>query len=136
MAQAKKARQKNEPSGSASEEALDQASQRTQEFGGQIAGQAREMGEQASEQMRQFVEQARALNEQIVETAAKVGHDALQRYVAWLQAIAEQQRTLASSPQVSQMDWFASMLNAQADFTQQFAKMVGGMAPFGRQPES
>ena len=29
---------------------------------------------------------------------------------------------------VSQMDWFASMLKAQADFTQQFAKMVGGMA--------
>jgi DNA-binding ferritin-like protein len=147
MAQAKKPRQKNEPSGSASEEALDQASQRTQEFGDQIAGQARDMGEQASEQMRQFGEQAseqmrqfgeqaRALNEQIVETAAKVGQDALQRYVAWLQAIAEQQRTLASSPQVSQMDWFASMLNAQADFTQQFAKMVGGMAPFGRQPES
>ena len=133
MAQAKKPRQKNEPSGSASpEQTFEQASQRAQEFGDQIAGQAREMGEQ----MRQFGEQARALNEQIVETATKVGQDALQRYVAWLQAIAEQQRTLASSPQVSQMDWFASMLKAQADFTQQFAEMVGGMAPFGQPPRS
>jgi DNA-binding ferritin-like protein len=137
MAQAKKPRQKNEPSGSASpEQSFEQTSQRAQEFGDQIAGQAREMGEQASEQMRQFGEQARALNEQIVETATKVGQDALQRYVAWLQAIAEQQRTLASSPQVSQMDWFASMLKAQADFTQQFAEMVGGMAPFGQPPRS
>jgi DNA-binding ferritin-like protein len=137
MAQAKKPRQKNEPSGSASpEQTFEQTSQRAQEFGDQIAGQAREMGEQASEQMRQFGEQARALNEQIVETATKVGQDALQRYVAWLQAIAEQQRALASSPQVSQMDWFASMLKAQADFTQQFAEMVGGMAPFGQPPRS
>ena len=84
----------------------------------------------------QVGEQARALNEQIVETATKIGQDALQRYVDWLQAIAEGQRTLASSPQVSQMDWFASMLKAQADVTQQFAKMVGGMAPFGQQPQS
>ena len=29
------------------------------------------------------------------------------------------------------MDWFASMLKAQADFTEQFAKMVGGMPPLG-----
>ena len=84
----------------------------------------------------QFVEQARALNEQIVETLTKMGQDALQRYVDWLQAIAEGQRTLASSPQVSQMDWFASMLKAQADFTEQFAKMVGGMPPLGQQPKS
>ena len=33
------------------------------------------------------------------------------------------------------MDWFASMLKAQADFTQQFAKMVGS-TPFGRQSQS
>jgi hypothetical protein len=107
MAQAKKPQQENEPSGSMS-----------------------------PERMQQFGEQARALNEQIVEAATKVGQDALQRYVDWLQAIAEEQRKLASSPHVSQMDWFASMLKAQADFTQQFAKMVGGMAPFGQQPQS
>jgi len=94
------------------------------------------MGEQAGEQMRQFGQQARALNEQIVETATKAGQDALQRYVDWLQAIAEEQRTLGSSPKVSQMDWFASMVKAEADFTQQFAKMVGGMAPLGQQPQS
>lgn len=84
----------------------------------------------------QFGEQARALNEQIVETATKIGQDALQHYVDWLQAVADEQRTLASSPQASQMDWFASMMKAQADFTEQFAKMVGGMAPSGQQPQS
>src|SRR5512133_2648782 len=84
----------------------------------------------------QVGEQARALNEQIVETATKIGQDALQHYVDWLQAVADQQRTLASSPRASQMDWFASMMKAQADFTEQFAKMVGGMAPLGQQPES
>ena len=57
----------------------------------------------------QFGEQARALNEQIVETATRVGQDALQRYVDWLQAVADEQRTLASSPQASesQMAWRA-----------------------------
>jgi hypothetical protein len=84
----------------------------------------------------QFGEQARALNEQIVETASKIGQDALQHYVDWLQAVADQQRTLASSPQASQMDWFASMIKAQADFTEQFAKMVGGMPPLGQQRQS
>jgi hypothetical protein len=84
----------------------------------------------------QFGEQARALNEQIVETATKIGQDALQHYVEWLQAVADQQRTLASSPQASQMDWFASMMKAQADFTDQFAKMVGGMTQLGQQPQS
>jgi hypothetical protein len=86
----------------------------------------------------QFVEQARALNEQIVETLTKMGQDALQRYVDWLQAVADEQRTLASSPQASesQMAWFASMMKAQADFTEQFAKMVGGMPPLGQQPQS
>jgi hypothetical protein len=107
MAQAKKPQQENEPSAPVS-----------------------------SEQMRQFGEQARALNEQIIEAATKIGQDALQRYVDWLQVIADGQRTLASSQQVSQMDWFASMLKAQADFTQQFAKMVGGMASSGQQPQS
>ena len=84
----------------------------------------------------QVGEQARALNEQIVETASKIGQDALQHYVDWLQAVADEQRTLASSPRASQMDWFASMIKAQADFTEQFAKMVGGMAALGQQPES
>lgn len=132
MAQAKKPQQEDEPSGPMSPE---QASEQAREFGDQVAGQAREMGEQAGEQMRQFGEQARALNEQILETTTKVGQDAVQRYVGWLQTIAEEQRKLASSPQVSEMDWFASMLKAQADFTQQFAKMVGSTS-FGQQSQS
>ena len=82
----------------------------------------------------QAVEQARALNEQILESARKVGQDALQRYVDWLSVVAEEQRKLASSPRVSEMEWFASMLKAQADFTQGFAKMVGS-ASFGQQSQ-
>ena len=128
MAQAKKPQKENEPSGPMSPE-------QAREFGDQVAGHAREMGEQAGEQMRQFGEQARALNEQILETTTKFGEDAVQRYVGWLQTIADAQRTLASSPQVSEMDWFASMLKAQADFTQQFAKMVGSTS-FGQQSQS
>jgi hypothetical protein len=117
MAQAKKPKQEDEPSGPMSPE-------QARELGDQVTGQSREMGEQA-----------RALNEQILETATKVGEDAVQRYVGWLQTIAEEQRKLASSPQVSEMDWFASMLKAQADFTQQFAKMMGSTS-FGRQSQS
>jgi DNA-binding ferritin-like protein len=124
MAQAKKPKEENERSSPRSPE-------QAREFGDKVAGQAREMGEQAGEQMRQYGEQARALNEQILETVTKVGEDAVQRYVGWLQTIAEEQRKLASSPQVSEMDWFASMLKAQADFTQQFAKMVGSTS-FGQ----
>jgi phosphoribosylaminoimidazole-succinocarboxamide synthase len=83
----------------------------------------------------EFGEQARALNEQILETATKVGEDAVQRYVGWLQTIAEEQRKLASSPQVSEMAWFASMLKVQADFTEQFANMMGSTS-FGQQSQS
>jgi hypothetical protein len=90
-------------------------------------GQMREFGEQTAEQ-------ARALNEQILESARKVGQEAVQHYVEWLQALADEQRRLATSSQVSEMDWFASMLKAQADFTQGFAKMVS-TSPFGQQPE-
>jgi hypothetical protein len=84
----------------------------------------------------QFGEQARALNEQIIESLTKIGQNALQHYVDWLQGFADMQRMLASSPQASQMDWFASMMEAKADFNEQFAKMVGGMPPLGQQPQS
>jgi len=131
------------------EQAFEQASQQAREFGDQMAGQAREFSEQAGEQisgfseqaaeqagqMREFgekaIEQARAFNEQILESSRKVGQEALQHYVDWLHSFAEEQRRLASSPQVSEMDWFASMLKAQADFTREFAKMVG-RSPLGQ----
>jgi hypothetical protein len=93
-------------------------------------------GPMSPEHMPQFGEQARALNEQIVESLTKMGQDALQRYVDWLHAVADVQRTLASSPQASQMDWFTSMMKAKADFNEQFAKMVGGMATWGQQPQT
>ena len=44
-------------------------------------------GPMSPEQVRQFGEQARALNEQIIETLTKVGQDALQHYVDWLQGV-------------------------------------------------
>ena len=83
----------------------------------------------------QFGEQARALNEQIIESLTKIGQGGLQHYVDWLQGFADMQRMLASSPQASQMDWFATMMKAKADFNEQFAKMVGGMPPLGQQPQ-
>ena len=121
MAQAKKPQQE-EPQ---QEEAQQEEPQQEEEPGGPMSP-------------LQFGEQARALNEQIVETLTKMGQDALERYVDWLQAVADEQRRLASSPQASesQMAWFASMMKAQADFTEQFAKMVGGMPPLGQQPQS
>ena len=117
MAQAKKPKKKNEPSGPMS------------------PAQARELGDGVAGKARDFGGQARVLNEQILETATRVGEDAVQRYVGWLQTIAGEQRKLASTAQVSEMDWFASMLKAQADFTQQFAKMVGSIS-FGQQSQS
>ena len=96
--------------------------------------QKNESGEPTSPE--QFGEQARALNEQIIESLTKIGQDALQHYVDWLQGFADMQRTLASSPQASQMAWFTSMMKAKADFNEQFAKMVDGMPPLGQQPQS
>jgi hypothetical protein len=116
---------------------FEQASEQMRGMGEQAVEQMNKLGDQAG-QMREFgekaAEQARAFNEQILESATKVGRDAVDQYVAWLQTIAEEQRKLASAPQVSEMDWFASMLKAQADFTQEFAKMVGSTS-FGRQPQ-
>jgi hypothetical protein len=54
----------------------------------------------------------------------KAGHQMLDAYVRWLEEVAEQQRKIASGTPVSQMDWLAGMLNAQADFTRQFAKSL------------
>jgi vacuolar-type H+-ATPase subunit H len=111
----------------------------TEESRGNVPTSPEQAFEQASQQAREFgektIEQARAFNEQILESSRKVGQEALQHYVDWLQSLAEEQRRLASIPQVTEMDWFASMLKAQADFTQEFAKMVGH-SPFGQQPES
>ena len=67
------------------------------------------------------MQRAREINEQIMEMARKAGHQMLDGYVRWLEEVAEQQRKIASGTPVSQMDWLAGMLNAQADFTRQFA---------------
>ena len=78
----------------------------------------------------QFGEQARALNEQIIEARPRLVR---MLYSATSTGCRRSLRSSAicvvSAGEPEQMDWFASMLKAQADFTEQFAKMVGGMAP-------
>ena len=81
--------------------------------------------------LQQTLERARELNEQILESARKTSEQMLDGYVSWLEIVAEQQRKLASTPQVSQMDWMAAMLNAQADFTRKFADFMRGFPPRG-----
>ena len=81
--------------------------------------------------LQQTMERARELNEQILQSARKTGEQMLDGYVSWLEMVAEQQRKLASTPQVSQMDWIVAMLNAQADFTRRFADFVRGFPPRG-----
>jgi hypothetical protein len=73
---------------------------------------------------REAMERARELNEQIVESARAAGEEMLNRYVDWLEDVAEQQRKFAAGPRMSQMDWLAAMLNAQADWTRKFAESV------------
>jgi len=79
------------------------------------------------ESLQQAMEHARAINEQILQTAAKAGREMLDGYARWLEQVAEQQRKLASGPPVSQVDWLAAMLNAQADLTRQFASALRGL---------
>ncbi len=86
----------------------------------------------AQDALQRTLERARELNEQILQSARKTGEQVLDGYVSWLEMVAEQQRKLASSPHVSQMDWMAAMLNAQADFTRKFADFVRGFPPRGQ----
>ncbi len=79
------------------------------------------------ESLQQAMEHARAINEQILQMAAKAGREMLDGYVRWLEQVAEQQRKIATGPPVSQVDWLAAMLNAQADFTRQFAGALRGL---------
>jgi hypothetical protein len=74
--------------------------------------------------VQQGLERARELNEQIMQAARKAGEGFFQRYVSWLEAVANEQQKLASSPHISQMDWLAGMLNAQAEFTRKFASTL------------
>jgi len=79
------------------------------------------------ESLQQAIEHARAINEQILRTAAKAGREMLDGYVRWLEQVEQQQRKIASGPPISQVDWLAAMLNAQADFTRQFAGALRGL---------
>lgn len=80
------------------------------------------------EAFRQSMERGRELNEQIMETARQAGGEMLKRYVSWLEGVAAEQQKLASAPQVSEMEWMAAMLNAQAEFTRAFARSLGQFA--------
>jgi len=79
------------------------------------------------ESLQQAMEHARAINEQILQMAVKAGREMLDGYVRWLEQVADQQRKIATGPPVSQVDWLAAMLNAQADFTRQFAGVLRGL---------
>jgi vacuolar-type H+-ATPase subunit H len=78
----------------------------------------------AERSVQQGLERARELNEQIMQAARKAGEEFFQRYVSWLEAIANEQQKLASSPHISQMDWLAGMLNSQAEFARKFASTL------------
>jgi hypothetical protein len=78
----------------------------------------------AQESFQRALDRGRQLNEQILQSARKAGEQMLDRYVSWLEDIAEQQQKLADAPRVSPMDWMAAMLNAQADFTRKLAESV------------
>ena len=74
--------------------------------------------------VQQSLERARELNERIMQAARRAGEEFFQRYVSWLEAIANEQQKLATSPHISQMDWLAGMLNAQAEFARKFANTL------------
>ena len=78
----------------------------------------------AEDSFQQMYDRARELNEQIVQAASAAGEEMLNRYVGWLENVAEEQRKFAASPRAGQMDWLAAMLNAQADFTRKLADSV------------
>jgi hypothetical protein len=68
------------------------------------------------------------VNEQIIESARKAGGEFVERYVSWLSVLADGQAKLASSAESNQMDWFAAMITAQAEFTRQFVKAFAEMS--------
>ena len=69
----------------------------------------------AEEAIEASVEQIRALNEQAIKAARAVGQRALDAYQAALESFVDAERKLAGD---SQLDWFTTLVNTQAEFTQ------------------
>lgn len=64
-------------------------------------------------------ERLRELNERIIEAGKTSGRAYLEAYEANLKSIADHQAKLAGA---SDVDWVATLLNAQSDFTREMAK--------------
>jgi hypothetical protein len=71
------------------------------------------------------VERIRELNEQILDFGRKAGVQFLEAYEANLKSFAEYQDKLADS---SQIEWFASIARAQANFTREVSAAYAASA--------
>jgi hypothetical protein len=70
-------------------------------------------------------ERLRELNERIIAAGKTSGRAYLEAYEANLKSIADHQAKLAGE---SDVDWVATMLNAQADFTREMAKAAASQS--------
>ena len=66
----------------------------------------------------------RALNEQIIEAGRKTGTQYLDAYEQTLKGVASYEQKLAGA---SPVEWFSTLLNAQADFVRENSKAVTEM---------
>lgn len=66
----------------------------------------------------------RDLNNQIIETSRKTGLAYLDAYEQTLGAIADSQEKLASQTKGSRIEWLTSLLEAQATFTRETARLI------------
>jgi hypothetical protein len=66
-------------------------------------------------------ERVRDLNERIIEASRKAGKAYLDAYETSLKGVADYQQKVADATPV---EWFSTLMNAQADFTREVAKAV------------
>jgi hypothetical protein len=66
-------------------------------------------------------ERVRDLNERIIESSRRAGKAYLDAYEGSLKGIADYQQKVADA---SPVEWFSTLMNAQADFTREMAKAV------------
>jgi hypothetical protein len=66
-------------------------------------------------------ERVRDLNERIIEASRKAGKAYLDAYEASLKSVADYQQKVADATPV---EWFSTLMNAQAEFTREAAKAV------------
>jgi hypothetical protein len=66
-------------------------------------------------------DRVRDLNERIIESSRKAGKAYIDAYEASLKSIADYQQKVADATPV---EWFSTLMNAQAEFTREMAKAV------------